>query len=104
MTMIELELNAQADDQKLLAQVIDFYQRALKESPEALDFLRKRGITNPDCIEQFRIGYANRTLGLKLPTKDKKAGREIRSRLEALNLFRPNSGHGDGKCVRTIFD
>lgn len=91
--MIELELNAQADDQKLLAQVIDFYQRTLKESPEALDFLRKRGINNPDCIEQFRIGYANRSLGLKLPTKDKKAGREIRSRLEALNLFRPNSGH-----------
>jgi len=91
--MIELELNAQADDQKLLAQVIDFYQRTLKESPEALDFLRKRGISNPDCIEQFRIGYANRTLGLKLPTKDKKSGREIRSRLEALNLFRPNSGH-----------
>jgi hypothetical protein len=91
--MIEPELNPQADDQKLLAQVIDFYQRTLKESPEALDFLRKRGITNPDCIEQFRIGYANRTLGLKLPTKDKKAGREIRSRLEALNLFRPNSGH-----------
>ncbi len=47
MTMIELELNAQADDQKLLAQVIDFYQRTVKESPEALDFLRKRGISNP---------------------------------------------------------
>ncbi len=88
-----LELDAQADDQKLLAQVVEYYQRSLKSSPEALDYLRGRGITHGTAIEQFRIGYANRTLGLKLPGKQLKVGRELRARLEALNVFRAKTGH-----------
>ncbi|MDB5341901.1 MAG: primase [Schlesneria sp.] len=103
--MIDLELNPQADDQKLLAQIVDFYQRTLKNSSEALDFLRKQGITNPDCIEHFRIGYANRTLGKVLPSKERKSGREIRSRLQTLNLFRASSGHEhfNGSVVFPIY-
>jgi hypothetical protein len=89
----DIELDAQADDQKLLAQVVEYYQRSLKSSPEALDYLRGRGITHGQAIEQFRIGYANRTLGLKLPGKHLKSGRELRARLEALNIFRSKTGH-----------
>jgi DNA primase len=89
----ELELNPEADDQKLLAQVIDYYHRVLKEIPDALEFLRKRGMVASEALEQFSIGYANRTLGLKLPGKHLKSGREIRKRLEALNIFRLRSGH-----------
>ena len=80
------------DDQKLLAQVIDFYHCALKETTEGLDYLRSRGITVGEAIDRFRIGYANRTLGLTLPTVDSKAGKEIRPRLRQLGLFR-GSGH-----------
>jgi hypothetical protein len=89
----DIELDPQADDQKLLAQVVEYYQRSLKSSPEALDYLRGRGITHGQAIEQFRIGYANRSLGLKLPGKHLKSGRHIRARLEALNVFRAESGH-----------
>jgi len=91
--MSEIELNPEADDQKLLAQVIDYYRRTLKDSPDALEFLRKRGMVASEALEQFRIGYANRTLGLKLPGKHLKSGKQIRSRLEDLNIFRPGSGH-----------
>jgi hypothetical protein len=89
----DIELDAQADDQKLLAQVVEFYQRTLKSSPEALDYLRGRGITHGQAIEQFRLGYANRSLGLKLPGKHLKSGRHLRARLEALNVFRAKTGH-----------
>ncbi len=85
-------LNPQADDQKLLAQVIDYYCRTLKEATEGLDYLRSRGVTVGEAIDHFRIGYANRTLGLTLPTMDSKAGRDIRARLQQVGLFR-NSGH-----------
>lgn len=85
-------IDPKADDQQLLAQVVDYYHHTLKNSQEAIAYLASRGITNGQAIDQFRIGYADRTLGLKLPGKEVKAGREIRGRLEKLGLFRA-SGH-----------
>ena len=87
-----LPLDVDADDQKLLAQVIDYYHATLKNSTEALDYLKKRGITNSEVITQFKLGYADRTLGKLLPIKQLKAGRTIRTRLEQLGLIRA-SGH-----------
>ena len=87
-----LSLNPQADDQKLLAQVVDFYHRSLKETTEGLAYLRSRGVTVSEAIDRFRIGYANRTLGLKLPNKQVSAGKKIRSRLQQLGVMR-SSGH-----------
>ena len=90
--MSEVHLNPEADDQKLLAQVIDYYHRTLKETTEGLDYLRSRGITVGEAIDRFRIGYANRTLGLLLPVKQVKAGKQIRSRLQQIGIMR-GSGH-----------
>ncbi len=53
-------LDPQADDQKLLAEVVDFYHRTLKETSQGLNYLRSRGITNSEIIERFRVGCANR--------------------------------------------
>ena len=80
------------DDQKLLTQVVDFYHRTLKETTEGLDYLHSRGLTVGEAIEHFRIGYANRTLGLSLPSKTTSAGQELRARLQQLGIFR-DSGH-----------
>jgi len=81
-----------ADDRALLGQVADYYHRALLESPEALDYLKVRGLGDPALIEAHRLGYADRTLGLRLPDKRRKEGAEIRARLERLGVFR-ESGH-----------
>ena len=80
------------DDPQLIAQVADFYGRALKQSSEALAYLRDRGVTNGDALDVFRIGYADRTLGLTLPVKQVRAGKSIRDRLQTLGLYR-GSGH-----------
>ncbi|MBC7513497.1 MAG: toprim domain-containing protein, partial [Herminiimonas sp.] len=81
-----------ADDQSLLNQTIDYYHETLTQSPEALAYLKARGLDHPDLIERFRLGYANRTLGLRLPEKNRVAGDQIRTRLQKIGLYR-DSGH-----------
>ena len=94
-----------AGERELLGRVIDYYHATLKESPEALAYLGKRGLDCPELIETFKLGYANRTLGLRLPEKSRKAGGEIRARLQKVGLYR-ESGHEHfaGSLVVPIFD
>lgn len=93
------------DDQELLNQVIEFYHQTLLESPEALAYLAKRGITDHDLIHRFKLGFVNRTLGYRLPAKNLKAGAEIKSRLQGLGILR-ESGHEhfNGSIVVPIMD
>lgn len=80
-----------ADDQALLDQVIGYYHETLKASVEGLAYLQSRGLSG-ELVERFRLGLADRTLGLRLPEKTRKAGAEIRGRLERIGLYRA-SGH-----------
>ena len=47
---------------------------SLKQSPEAMKYLEPRGLKSSEMIERFRLGFANRTLGYRLPAKNR-AGR-----------------------------
>lgn len=89
---VPLAFDPADDGQKLLAQVVGYYHRCLKTTPDALDYLTRRGISNGQVIDHFRIGFSDRSLGLKLPSKESKAGAALRTRLQALGLFRA-SGH-----------
>jgi DNA primase catalytic core len=93
-----------ADDAGALEQVVNYYQETLKQSPEALEYLQKRGLTHPEMMTHFRLGFANRTLGLRLPAKNRKAGEEIRTRLAKLGVIR-ESGHEhfNGSLVIPVF-
>lgn len=94
-----------ADDQALLNQVIDYYHETLKQSPEALDYLKARGLDHPELIERFKLGYANRTLGLRLPEKSRVAGAEIRARLQTLGLYRDTGReHFNGSLIVPVID
>jgi DNA primase len=81
-----------AGDQALLEQAIVYYHERLKQTPEALAYLARRGLDDAELIERFRLGFADRSLGLRLPEKTRKAGHEIRTRLQRLGLLR-ESGH-----------
>jgi len=87
---LEAPVSASADDAGLLAQVVDYYHQTLKGSPEALAYLGRRGIAG--AVDHFRLGYANRTLGLRLPEKNRQAGEAIRARLQSVGVIR-ESGH-----------
>jgi DNA-binding transcriptional ArsR family regulator len=81
-----------AEDQVLLNQVIGYYHETLKSAPEALAYLKARGIDHPEAIDKLRLGYANRTLGLRLPNNQRVAGSKIRGQLERIGILR-SSGH-----------
>jgi DNA primase catalytic core len=85
-------VSAEAGDQELLLEVVDYYNRALKQSPEALKYLESRGLHSSEMIDRFRLGFANRTLGYGLEAKNRAAGAAVRGRLQELGIYR-KSGH-----------
>jgi len=97
---VELE----ADDVELLRQVIDYYHETLKKSPEALTYLESRGLQSSEMIDRFRLGFANRTLGFRLPEKSRQAGAAIRGRLQKLGILRASGHeHFNGSLVIPVF-
>jgi DNA primase catalytic core len=80
------------EDAALLNQVIDYYHDELKKSPEALAYLKQRGLNHPEMIDHFKLGFANRTLAYRLPEKNRKAGAQIRTQLQRIGILR-ESGH-----------
>jgi DNA primase catalytic core len=88
---LESPLAPDADDQAALRQVLDYYHARLKENPVALAYLKKRGIA-AEVIDTFRLGFVDRTLGLRLPNNQRKEGAEMRARLTRLGLLR-DTGH-----------
>jgi DNA primase len=94
-----------AADQVLLRSVFDYYHATLKESPEALAYLEKRGLKSAEMIERFRLGFANRTLAYRLPQKNRKDGAEVRGWLQKLGVLR-ESGHEhlNGSLVVPVLD
>ena len=84
-------LDTQAEDQTLLNQVVAYYHECLKQSPEALAYLEKRGLSR-EAIDHFTLGFANRSLGYRLPEKNRKEGAAIRGKLQRIGIMRA-SGH-----------
>jgi|688.fasta_scaffold46741_3 DNA primase len=80
------------EDAELLGEVVDYYHATLKRTPEALAYLERRGLVHPELVDAFRLGFADRTLGYRLPEKSRKAGAEIRGRLQGVGVLR-ESGH-----------
>jgi DNA primase catalytic core len=85
-------VTAEAGDRELLLKIVGFYQDAFNQSPEAQRYLESRGLKSSEMVERFRLGFANRTLGLCLPAKNRADGAAVRGRLEELGIYR-KSGH-----------
>lgn len=63
-----------ADDQALLNQTVGYYHERLLATSEAQAYLAARGLAHPELLAHFKLGVADRTLGLRLPEKTRKAG------------------------------
>ena len=85
-------VDVDATDADALAQVVEYYHATLLASPEAQAYLAARKLCANGVPERFRLGYANRTLGLRLANKQTKAGAAIRGQLARLGVYR-QSGH-----------
>lgn len=64
----------------------------MKQSASARAYLASRGLDSDELIDRFQLGFADRTLGLRLPMKNRNEGDTLRSRLQQLGLWR-ESGH-----------
>jgi DNA primase catalytic core len=94
-----------ASDQELLLQVVDYYHETLLISPEAQDYLKARGIDHPDAVRHFKLGYANRSLGLRLPDNRRADGLRVRHRLAKLGIIRASGHeHFSGSLVIPVLD
>jgi DNA primase catalytic core len=79
-----------ADDVALMNQSLAYYRERLQQTPAALDYLKRRGLAA--AVEPFGLGFADRTLGLRLPFSNRNDGEALRTRLQKLGLLR-ESGH-----------
>jgi DNA primase catalytic core len=91
-TELSCPLDLEADDQALLNQYADFCHALFKTTAEPKEYVAKRCIASDELVSHFKLGYANRTLGLRLPNVKSKAGLALRTRLQDLGILRA-SGH-----------
>lgn len=99
-----LPFNPEGTDAELYADIVAYYHERLLKTPAALDYLKGRGLYHEEALTTFQIGFADRTLGLRLPDKTRKEGEAIRTRLQSLGIIR-ESGHEhfNGSIVLPIF-
>lgn len=102
---LDAEFTSGLSDRDLVDGVISFYTATLKDSPDALAYLADRKCGSAEAIDRFRLGYANRTLGYRIPQGNRAEGKEIRQRLQGLGILR-DSGHEHlrGSLVVPVFD
>lgn len=91
-TKLSTVIEPDEPDDLVLRRVLDFYADTLKSSPKALKYLQGRGLRDPDLVTHFHLGFSDRTLGYRLPAKNRQAGAAIRAQLQRLGIHR-ESGH-----------
>lgn len=96
--------NQLQSDQELLEHVVNFYHQTFLNEPQAMKYLQKRGCFHPEAVKRFKIGYANRTLGYRVPTTTAD-GKKLKTQLQHLGILRA-SGHEhlNGSVVIPLFD
>ena len=86
---------------ELLEQVAAYYHERLLgpfgEPGRAM--LRRRGLDDDGLIKTFRLGLADRSLGLRLPAIGWKDGRQIREALRECGLYRDNGREHLNGCL-----
>jgi DNA primase len=80
------------DDAALLLRVTEYYHQTFLNHPAAMQYLQKRGVFHPEAVKHFKIGYANRSIGYRVPPQVTTAGRELKARLQKIGIYR-SSGH-----------
>jgi DNA primase catalytic core len=95
-------LTVMADDAMLLGQVAGYYHERLQslgEDTPARDYLAWRGLDSKPMLEHFQIGYADRTLGLRLPGTARQEGEQLRARLIQLGVWRETGHEHFNGCI-----
>jgi len=91
-------LSQDAEGAVLAREVIDYYHAKGKVSREFAEYLEKRGLNDEELVETFKLGYADRTLGMTLTPSRRKT-------LQEIGFFRATGHeHFHGSLVVPILD
>lgn len=71
--------------QRILARVVEYAARSLKQNPQALGYLPSRKIAAPDLLDEFQIGFLDASFVEKLPVG--REGQELRRHLRDLGVL-----------------
>jgi hypothetical protein len=80
-----------SDDEAVIDAVLAHYQDERRNSEQATSWLAERGLDEA-LAGELRIGFANRTLGYRLPEANRRDGAKLRDQLMRLGIYR-TSGH-----------
>lgn len=86
-----VEPGTELSDEELLRHISGFYHQTFLNDPKAMRYLEERKCFHPEAVKLFRIGYANRTLGYRVPATTVE-GKKLKSQLQRLGILR-GSGH-----------
>ncbi len=94
-------LDEAAPDASLLDQIASYYasRLAATENRAARDYLVSRGLDDEALWQRFGIGFSDRTLGLRIPEKNRKQGGELRERLQSIGVYRPTGREHLNGCI-----
>jgi hypothetical protein len=80
-------------DAELRARVLDFYHQTFLNDPKAMRYLEQRKCFHPEAVKTFKIGYANRTIGYRVPPPNTKIGKALKEQLQRVGVLRQSTGH-----------
>lgn len=95
LSMLEVQEKAnheQAADDAIIKQVMKYYTDCLLGHERARAFLQQRCLNDTELIKRFNLGYADRSLGLRLRRLPKLEEQVSRGSLQRVGLLKP-SGH-----------
>src|SRR5271157_1753717 len=78
-------------EEDLVTAVVEHYRQCLVSSDAAREALLGLGIST-SVAKRFSLGLSDRSLGLRLPERNRSAGKHLRESLIALGIYR-SSGH-----------
>jgi DNA primase len=84
-----VEPGMELEDAELLGHVADYYHRTFLNEAAAMAYLQKRKCFHPEAVKVFRLGFANRTLGYRVPATTAE-GRKLKGQLQRLGVLRRN--------------
>lgn len=86
-----IEPGIELSDAAMLAHVVDYYHQTMKNTSKGMAYLRERSILSPEAINTFKLGFANRTLGYRVPTTTAQ-GKLLKAQLQRIGILR-DTGH-----------
>ena len=106
-TRLECPFTIEDDDETIRRTVVDYYHQRLQaaDAKKVRAYLEKRGLDDEKLVKRFSLGYADASLSLRLPVRDRADGAALRGKLCELGFYR-NTGHEhlNGSLVVPILD